>query len=72
MNDGEVRKAVEQAAGRVELEVSGGITLERLATLSRIGVDFVSMGALTHSARAVDLSLEILTRTSQSGRGKKR
>jgi nicotinate-nucleotide pyrophosphorylase (carboxylating) len=72
MNDGEIRKAVEQADGRVELEVSGGITLERLATLSRIGVDFVSMGALTHSARAVDLSLEILTRASQPGPTKKR
>jgi nicotinate-nucleotide pyrophosphorylase (carboxylating) len=62
MSDFEIKKAVAQAKGRVELEVSGGVTLERLGTLSRLGVDFVSMGALTHSARAMDLSLEILTR----------
>jgi nicotinate-nucleotide pyrophosphorylase (carboxylating) len=47
------------AAGRVELEASGGVTLERLRKLAKLGVDYVSMGALTHSARAVDLSLEV-------------
>ena len=59
MNDAKLRKAVKIAAGRVELEASGGITLARLPRLARIGVDFVSMGALTHSARSMDLSLEI-------------
>jgi nicotinate-nucleotide pyrophosphorylase (carboxylating) len=43
----------------VPLEVSGGVTLDRLPRLAKLGVDFVSMGALTHSARAMDLSLEI-------------
>ena len=43
-----------------ELEVSGGVTAERLPRLAKLGVDYVSMGALTHSARAMDLSLEIL------------
>lgn len=61
MNDQDVRRAVDVAAGRVELEVSGGVTLARLPILAEIGVDYVSMGALTHSARAMDLSLEILT-----------
>ncbi len=54
-----IRKAVEITAGRVPLEVSGGVTLDRLPRLAKLGVDFVSMGALTHSARAMDLSLEI-------------
>ncbi len=59
MTDEQLRACVKEAAGRVELEVSGGITLERLPRLAKLGVDFVSMGALTHSARAKDLSLEI-------------
>lgn len=61
MDDAQVTQAVKVAAGRCELEVSGGVTLERLPVLARLGVDFVSMGALTHSARAMDLSLEILS-----------
>jgi nicotinate-nucleotide pyrophosphorylase (carboxylating) len=60
MDDGQVAEAVRLAAGRVQLEVSGNVTLERLPRLAQLGVDFVSMGALTHSARAVDLSLEIV------------
>ncbi len=43
-----------------KIEVSGGITPRRLGTLARIGVDFVSMGALTHSAPGADISLEIV------------
>ncbi|MBL9038270.1 MAG: carboxylating nicotinate-nucleotide diphosphorylase, partial [Archangium sp.] len=46
MNDADVAKAVKLAAGRVELEVSGGITDERLPILAKLGVDYVSMGAL--------------------------
>ncbi len=60
MDDAKVKAAVEIAHGRVELEVSGGVTAERLPRLAKLGVDYVSMGALTHSARAMDLSLEIL------------
>ncbi|HZH15252.1 MAG TPA: carboxylating nicotinate-nucleotide diphosphorylase [Archangium sp.] len=60
MDDEQIRRAVELTAGRIPLEVSGGITLERLPRLAKLGVDFVSMGALTHSARAMDLSLEIV------------
>jgi nicotinate-nucleotide pyrophosphorylase (carboxylating) len=60
MNNDLIREAVNLAAGRVELEVSGGVTLDRLPELADTGVDYVSMGALTHSARAMDLSLEIL------------
>ena len=61
MDDAQVAEAVKITAGRVPLEVSGGVTLERLPKLAALGVDFVSMGALTHSARAMDLSLEILS-----------
>jgi len=60
MDDALVKAAVAISQGRVELEVSGGVTAERLPRLAKLGVDYVSMGALTHSARAMDLSLEIL------------
>jgi nicotinate-nucleotide pyrophosphorylase (carboxylating) len=69
MDDVMIRKAVELTAGRVPLEVSGGVTLDRLPRLAKLGVDFVSMGALTHSARAMDLSLEI---SAAKGAGKAR
>lgn len=61
MNDAQIVQAVQLADGRCELEVSGGVTLDRLPVLAKLGADYVSMGALTHSARAMDLSLEILT-----------
>jgi nicotinate-nucleotide pyrophosphorylase (carboxylating) len=60
MSDAQIRRAVKIAAGRVELEISGGVTLDRLPRLAKLGVDYVSMGSLTHSAPAMDLSLEIL------------
>ncbi|HEY1335720.1 MAG TPA: carboxylating nicotinate-nucleotide diphosphorylase [Myxococcaceae bacterium] len=62
MDDATLAEAVRIAAGRVRLEVSGNVTLERLPKLAQLGVDYVSMGALTHSARAMDLSLEIVER----------
>jgi nicotinate-nucleotide pyrophosphorylase (carboxylating) len=55
----ELRAAVAQVAGRAELEASGGVTLETLRAVAGSGVDFVSMGALTHSAPALDLSLQL-------------
>jgi nicotinate-nucleotide pyrophosphorylase (carboxylating) len=61
MDDELIRQSVKLSAGRVPLEVSGGVTLERLPRLAKLGVDFVSMGSLTHSARSMDLSLEIAT-----------
>jgi nicotinate-nucleotide pyrophosphorylase (carboxylating) len=59
MDDGAIAEAVRRAAGRVLLEASGNMTLERLPRVAATGVDFVSMGAITHSARAVDLSFEL-------------
>ena len=58
MDDATVAAAVERTAGRALLEASGGITLERVASLSRIGVDAISVGALTHSVRATDIGLD--------------
>jgi nicotinate-nucleotide pyrophosphorylase (carboxylating) len=70
MDDAQIREAVKLTAGRVPLEVSGGVTLDRLPRLAKLGVDFVSMGALTHSARAMDLSLEITGAAVKKPRGK--
>jgi nicotinate-nucleotide pyrophosphorylase (carboxylating) len=55
----ETRKAVEFVAGRVPLESSGGITLETVRQFAEAGVDYISIGALTHSVPAVDIHLRI-------------
>jgi nicotinate-nucleotide pyrophosphorylase (carboxylating) len=55
----DIREAVRRARGRAKTEISGGVTLERLPQLAATGADFVSSGALTHSAPAVDISFEI-------------
>jgi nicotinate-nucleotide pyrophosphorylase (carboxylating) len=55
-----LRAAVQRAAGRARLEASGGVTLENLPEIARTGVDFASIGALTHSAGVVDFSLNVV------------
>jgi nicotinate-nucleotide pyrophosphorylase (carboxylating) len=55
----DLESAVKRVAGRAKLEASGGINLDNVADYAKTGVDFISVGALTHSARAVDLSLEV-------------
>ena len=62
MSIDEIRQAVELVNGRIILEASGGITLENISEIARTGVDLISVGALTHSVRAVDLSLEVISR----------
>ena len=57
MSVSELAHAVRHVAGRAELEASGGVTLQTLRDIGGTGVDFVSVGALTHSAPALDLSL---------------
>jgi nicotinate-nucleotide pyrophosphorylase (carboxylating) len=59
MTMSDVRKAVDRAKGRAKIEISGGVTLDRIPELAKTGADFVSIGALTHSAPAVDISFEI-------------
>jgi nicotinate-nucleotide pyrophosphorylase (carboxylating) len=53
----DLRRAVDLADGRAELEASGGITLETIRSVAETGVDYISIGALTHSAPALDVSL---------------
>jgi nicotinate-nucleotide pyrophosphorylase (carboxylating) len=55
----EITEAVKRCRGRAKTEISGGVTLGRLRELAATGADFVSIGALTHSAPSIDLSFEI-------------
>lgn len=59
MSAAKMRKAVEWNQGRVKLEASGGINLDTVRAVAETGVDYISVGALTHSARAIDFSLEV-------------
>ncbi len=67
MDDALLGEAARVAGGRVKLEASGNMTLERLPRVAATGVDFVSMGAITHSARAVDISFELNPGTGTGG-----
>lgn len=58
---GDLRKGVELVGGRAIVEASGGITLETIGDVARTGVDVISVGALTHSVRALDLGLDFRT-----------
>ena len=60
MSPARLRRAVGLVAGRAVTEASGGVTLESVRAVAEAGVDFISVGALTHSARAVDLGLDFL------------
>jgi nicotinate-nucleotide pyrophosphorylase (carboxylating) len=55
----QIKDALARIAGRAKVEISGGVTLERIPELARTGADYVSIGALTHSAPAADLSFEL-------------
>jgi nicotinate-nucleotide pyrophosphorylase (carboxylating) len=55
----DIREAVRRSRGRAKTEISGGVTLARIPELAETGADFVSSGALTHSAPAIDISFEI-------------
>ncbi len=59
MSDEELRAAVELINGRVTTEVTGGITIDRAAQLAEVGIDRISVGALTHSVRALDFSMRL-------------
>jgi nicotinate-nucleotide pyrophosphorylase (carboxylating) len=58
-SDADLGRAVAEVAGRAEIEVSGGVSLARLAAIAATGVDFISVGALTKHVRAVDLSMRV-------------
>ena len=59
MSLADMTEAVQLGTGRVQFEASGGVNMETVAGIAATGVDFVSVGALTHSARAIDFSLEL-------------
>ena len=59
MTTSDIREAVRRSRGRAKTEISGGVTLARIPELAATGADFVSSGALTHSAPATDISFEI-------------
>ena len=59
MSNETMAEAVRLNAGRCRLEASGNITLERLPRIAKLGVDFISVGALTHSVNSADISLDI-------------
>jgi nicotinate-nucleotide pyrophosphorylase (carboxylating) len=61
MDDSDLRAAVERATGKATVEASGGVNLETVGRIAQTGVDFISVGALTHSAKALDLSLLLYT-----------
>ncbi|GIM63915.1 nicotinate-nucleotide diphosphorylase (carboxylating) [Planomonospora venezuelensis] len=63
MTDELMTEAVRRTAGRVPLEASGGITLERAVRIGATGVDFVSVGALTHSVTVFDIGMDLTTPT---------
>jgi nicotinate-nucleotide pyrophosphorylase (carboxylating) len=58
MNPVQLRLAVQKIKGRAKTEASGGVNLAGVQTIAKTGVDFISIGALTHSARAVDIGLD--------------
>ena len=55
----DLRKGVELIAGKCVVEASGGVNLETVGEIAKTGVDVISVGALTHSARALDLGLDV-------------
>ena len=59
MTPATMREAVQRAQGAVELEASGNIHLDTVRAAAETGVDFISVGALTHSVMALDVSLEV-------------
>ena len=59
MSPAAMRRAVELNAGRAKLEASGNVTLDNVAEIARTGVDFISIGALTHSPKVFDVSLDV-------------
>ena len=59
MSPDRMRAAVELIAGRAEVEASGGITLGNVREVAETGVDVISIGAITHSAKWLDVSLEV-------------
>lgn len=63
MSPDDMRRAVELISGRVEIEASGGVNRDNLEEVAKTGIDFISVGALTHSVESLDISLEVAPQT---------
>ncbi|GAJ00087.1 unnamed protein product, partial [marine sediment metagenome] len=63
MSPDEMRRVVHSVPSQVKIEASGGITLANVRAVAMAGVDFISIGALTHSTKALDISLELEPQT---------
>jgi nicotinate-nucleotide pyrophosphorylase (carboxylating) len=61
-----IKQAMTVISGKALVEVSGGVTLGNIRQIAELGVDFISIGALTHSAKAADFSLEVLKRNNEA------
>jgi len=61
MNLMQIKKAVKLIGNKAKIEVSGGINLKKIKAISKTGVDYISVGALTHSVKAVDIGLDIIS-----------
>ena len=59
MKPAQIREAVALGKNRVKFEASGGVTLKNIRQIAATGVDYIPIGSLTHSVRAIDLSLEL-------------
>ena len=68
MTDEQMAEAVKMVAGRSKLEASGGITLSRIPSAAATGVDFISAGALTHSVKSCDISMDIVLPEENPGK----
>ena len=68
MTPAQLRKAVSRVSGRCLTEASGGVNLETVRAIAESGVDMISVGALTHSARVLDLGLDFKTRSKPGKR----
>lgn len=68
MEDGQIAEAVRRVGGRAVVEASGNMTMERVAAVAAAGVDLISVGALTHSAPAADISLVVEMRPDEGSR----
>ena len=58
MEPKQIRAAVRLVNGRVKIEASGGVTLANVRAIAETGVDFISVGAITHSARSMDIAMD--------------
>ncbi|MBI5641929.1 MAG: carboxylating nicotinate-nucleotide diphosphorylase [Deltaproteobacteria bacterium] len=68
MDPGKIKKALKIIDNRALVEASGGINLSNVREFASTGIDFISVGALTHSARAVDISMEVVSYAGKRGR----